>query len=124
MHDLYIDNNFVSFEQLVSKYDVPRSHFFSYLQVRSFVASQIAGFPHCFPVSPLHTIFKLKLEFRQIIRRTYKLLNIHNPTPLDGLKNRWEEDLGEQIPEDIWHKIIQRTHSSSICQHIIQYNTI
>lgn len=36
---------------------------------------------------------------------------------------QWEEDLGEQIPVDIWHK---RIHSSSICQHlaVIQFKVV
>ena len=35
--DLYLDNCFASFAQLQSKFYLPSSHFFCYLQIRNFV---------------------------------------------------------------------------------------
>lgn len=56
----------------------------------------------------------------------YKLLNSHNLTNLESLKDKWETDLGERISEDIWQKIIWRIYSSSIClRHaVIQFKIV
>ena len=126
LHDLYVDNVFASFEQLVSKYAIPRSHFFRYLQLRDFVKSQFAGFPLSPSTSLLDTIFSQGTVLKRIIGRIYELLNLHNSASLDNLKTKWEEDLGEQIPEESWQKIIQRIHSSSICQRhaVIQFKVV
>ncbi len=35
--DLYIDGVFASFDQLTSRFNIPKSHFFRYLQTRDFV---------------------------------------------------------------------------------------
>lgn len=55
---------------------------------------------------------------KQIVGRIYNLLSPHNLTTLDHLKNKWEENLNEQIADAIWQKIIQRIYSSSICQRL------
>jgi len=44
--DLYIDNVFASFQQLLVKFSLPRHHFFRYLQVRSFVQVAFPSFPN------------------------------------------------------------------------------
>lgn len=49
--DLYIDNTFASFEQLSTKYELPNSHFFCYLQIRDFVRRKFANFPNTPPLS-------------------------------------------------------------------------
>lgn len=38
LHDLYLDDTFASFEQLVQKFAIPNTHFYRYLQLRSFVS--------------------------------------------------------------------------------------
>lgn len=50
LKDLYVDNVFASFEQLVEKFSVPKKYFFRYLQVRNF-AKYAFRFP--FKTSPI-----------------------------------------------------------------------
>ena len=39
--DLFSEDTFMSFQQLVQKYNLLRKHFFKYLQIGSFIYSQI-----------------------------------------------------------------------------------
>lgn len=39
--DLYNEGTLMSFQQLIDKHDLPRKHFFKYLQIRSFIYSQM-----------------------------------------------------------------------------------
>ena len=123
---LYIDNKSASFEQLVKKFNIPRTHSFRYLQLRSFVASISNCFPTHPPTSLLDLIFKMDTDSRQIIGRIYKLLILHNPAIKENSKSRWEGGLNEQIPEEIWNRIIYRIHSSSICQRhsVVQFKVV
>ena len=126
LQDLYVDNNFASFEQLVDRFNIPRSHFFRYLQLRNFIASNFSCFPLCPRGSLLDSIFKLGKNSKQIIGKIYGLLNLFNLSTLDYLKHKWEEDLNEQIPDAVWQKIIRRIHTSSICQRhtVVQFKIV
>ena len=73
----------------------------------------------------LETIFKCNVDTK-IISRIYTLLNTHNVSSLDSLRNKWEADLGGNFPEAIWQKILQRIYSSSIClRHtVVQFKIV
>ena len=43
--DLFIEDKFASFAQLSSKFDLPTSNFFRYLQARHYVSDSVPGFP-------------------------------------------------------------------------------
>lgn len=126
LQDLYVDNNFASFEQLVNRFNIPRSHFFRYLQLRNFIASHSNCFPLYPQVSLLDSIFKMGKNLKQIIGKIYGLLNLFNLSTLDYLKHKWEEDLSEQIPDAVWQKVIRRIHTSSICQRhtVVQFKIV
>ena len=93
LSDLYIDGNFASFEQLVQKYDIPKSHFFRYLQLQNFVVLNSDCFPSCPHSSLLDLIFNCISLKKRAMSRIYEQLNIYDLTPLDILKNKWETDL-------------------------------
>lgn len=126
LSDLYIENTFASFVQLQQKYDLHKSHFYRYLQLRGFVASNSDCFPLSPPESLLEIILKCKVNMKKIIGRIYTLLNTHNMNSLDSLRTKWETDLDETISEEKWQKIIQRIYSSSIClRHtVIQFKIV
>lgn len=126
LSDLYVDGVFASFEQLVQNYDIPRLHFYKYLQLRNFVASNTDVYPSCPPTSLLDAVLNCKSDRKQTISIIYELLNTHDLIPLDLLKNKWETDLDESISDDTWHKVIQRIFSSSIClRHaVVQFKIV
>lgn len=39
--DLYNDGIVTSFQQIMREYDIPQKHFFKYLQIRSFIHSEM-----------------------------------------------------------------------------------
>lgn len=57
--DLYINNTFASFTQFQTKYHLPHSHFYFYLQIRHFTQVYIPEFttkePHILWLTPLTT---------------------------------------------------------------------
>lgn len=126
LSDLYINGTFASFEQLVQRYDIPKSHFYRYLQLRNFVALNSDCFPTSPPTSLLDTVFTLKSVTKRAIGSIYDLINTYNPTPLNLIKMKWETDFDEVIPEETWQKIIKNIFSSSIClRHaVIQFKVV
>uniref|UniRef100_A0A672FIX8 Reverse transcriptase domain-containing protein n=1 Tax=Salarias fasciatus TaxID=181472 RepID=A0A672FIX8_SALFA len=126
VEDLFIDGTFASFDQLVVKFNIPRSHFFRFLQLRSFISTSFTYFPSCPPETLLDSILKLKINCKGTIGKLYSLINTHNLRSLIFLKKQWEEDLGLEMSEEIWGNILDRIHSSSIClRHmVIQFKIV
>ncbi len=56
---LYIDGSFASFDQLSSVVNLPRTHFFRYLQIRDFIHNHFPGFPAVPPSAWVDTIFNI-----------------------------------------------------------------
>ena len=46
IRSLYIGGKFASFTQLSELFDIPRTHFFRYLQIRNLVCTNIVSFPN------------------------------------------------------------------------------
>lgn len=113
--DLFVNGSFMSFETLSREFDIPKSHFFRYLQIRSFVIKHYATYPNRPLSSPLEDCLHLQSISRGQISRTYNLLHLMDPTSLEELKRLWEQDLGLQLSDDIWNTSINLIHSTSIC---------
>lgn len=126
LHDLYFNVTFASFEQLVQKFTIPHTHFFRYLQLRSFVSSNSNRFPHCPAPSLIDSILEYRCGEKQSISKVYGLLNLHNLTALESLKQKWEKEIEDQLPDDVWQEAIRRIHSSSISlRHtIVQFKIV
>ncbi len=106
--DLYIEGTFASFEQLTVRYNIPRSHFFRFLQIRDFARKHFANFPSAPPPSATDTILRFDVCSKGSIS---KLIN----TPADSLRISWSSDLNMEIDQETWEEVLDRVHSSSIC---------
>lgn len=113
--DLYIDDVFASFQQLVDKFSLPRNNFFRYLQARSFIRNMYPQFPRL-PTPTSIDLFLEPLPFgKRMISFFYdKICSLHRSSLL-SIKTQWEEDLLEEISDELWESILYRVHSSSVC---------
>lgn len=71
---LYIGELFTSFSQLSQTYNLPKTHFFRYLQVRSFVQKTFIYFPNESKTSHVEHILKLNSDGRGLIAQIYDLI--------------------------------------------------
>ena len=123
--DLYTDNIFDSFENVCKRYNLPRSSFFKYLQIRHFVKSKFVHFPDL----PVVTVLdKLTLTFvnKGLISLLYSQLMSLGDQSLNKFKSRWEDELGIDLPEEYWAKALKRVNSSSSCARLglIQFKVL
>lgn len=114
-NDLYIEGIFSSFPQIMAKYEIPKSHFFRYLQIRSFVKSVSSLFPSQ-PATPAIDMLLLPPPISKgAISHGYdKILSLRS-NQFSAIKAQWEEDIGEELNQDLWELILLRVHSSSLC---------
>ena len=108
--DLFVEDTFISFEQLRTHFNITQSHFFRYLQLRSFISSSYSQFPLLPPHSFLDTILKISPQSKKCIGVVYSLLNSYNLKPLTLLKQQWEEELDMQISTEMWQDILDGIH--------------
>lgn len=71
--DLHKEGKLVSFEELTNKYDIPRTHFFKYLQLRSFVYAKMHSYIQP-PLSKLENLAVNKCTGKGQISLLYNIL--------------------------------------------------
>lgn len=115
-NNLYIEGTFASFQQLSSKFKIPNSHFFRYLQIRSFVRDSTPQFPSQPGSHGVDTLLLPPPSSKGVISCMYgRILSLHGSS-LSALKSLWELDIAQVIDDDSWDEILSRVHSSSMCQ--------
>ncbi len=78
VENLLIDNSFASFDQLTSKFNIPRSHFFRFLQLRRFISTSSSYFSSKPPSSFLDSIIKLHPSSKRSIWAIFSYWNNAN----------------------------------------------
>uniref|UniRef100_A0A669BN31 Reverse transcriptase domain-containing protein n=1 Tax=Oreochromis niloticus TaxID=8128 RepID=A0A669BN31_ORENI len=111
--DLYIQNTFASFEQLSLKFGLPKSHFFRYLQIRSFVKDKSSQFPSRSHSHDFDNLLSPPPPSQGLISCLYGRICSFGNFSTSAIKK--EQDLGCAIQDDSWDKILYRVHGSSLC---------
>lgn len=123
--DLYLNDTFMTFEQLQEHFGLPKSHFFRYLQIRNYVSSFVPQYQ------------KLKLDILDgclnenqgpelSVAFIYNLFQDMNNPSTAHIKIEWEKELNKPISDEIWRQALLKINNISInTRHcLIQYKTI
>ena len=100
-HKLFNDNIVTSFENLSKEYNLPRTHFYRYLQVRSYLKK------HTMSLQDLHPLVSYILKvyenpsFKKVTGQIYHIIN-NIKYQSSQIKVTWEKDLGMTITEEEW----------------------
>ena len=126
LKDLFSNNIFLSFEQVSQTFNLPRTHFFRYLQMRHFVQKKFSSFPNLPPLSPTDELLDLNPTAKGLISTIYTMISSINPQMLDHLRQAWEQDLDLHFSEVEWDGMIDQVHSSSPCARhgLIQFKVL
>lgn len=102
--DIYADEGLYSFQILCSKFNLPRSSFFFYLQLR--LALKAGGVPWQSPLPshPLHKIVHCTRGTSGLVSRLYRFISQHAHRPL-ALDTLWRADFPDLDPTFDWHKV-------------------
>lgn len=124
--DLFIDGSFTSFDQLSQKYDLPRSHFYRFLQARHYVSSILPTFPAEPNPNPIDGFLSFDPTVKGAISILYDIISNLRSAPLDRIKADWERDLGLALSDETWDSILSSIHRSSLCARhcLIQFKVV
>ena len=113
LKDLFEGDSMMSFDQLRMKYNLPQTHFFRFLQVRSFVQNH-AGHTFSLEMSPTENLLDKIRSNRFIVRRCYEAL-YKSSRAKDSALQVWAQDLGVEIDETTEISIWECASNISIC---------
>lgn len=124
--DLFTYDSFASFTFLCQDHNLSKSHYFTYLQVRSFASKHFPGYPCPPPKDLAYSVLNVNPFNKGTISKIYTLVLNSCPHTWDKAKTAWEGDIGESIPEDTWKSVTLRIHTSSFCiRHgLIQFKVV
>ena len=88
--DLYYNGTFVSFQYRCDSFNIPRTHFFRFLQIRNFIRNISQIFPRQHSGTPYDHVLDKPLSFKGIISATYRTLMALSSSNISDLKSQWE----------------------------------
>lgn len=111
--NLYVDGKFGSFTQLSQSFDLTKSCFFRYLQLRH-VQKSIPSFPD-FPVdNTIDHILSLSLYCKGLVSTLYNSMCNITPHSFQDVR-LWEDDIGVEMIDGQWEAVLKLQHLSSPC---------
>uniref|UniRef100_A0A3P8RLF1 Reverse transcriptase domain-containing protein n=1 Tax=Amphiprion percula TaxID=161767 RepID=A0A3P8RLF1_AMPPE len=112
IEDVLEGDKFISFEQIMTKYHIPKTDFWKYLQLRSCLLSMQKRTPLI-----KQTLVQEMIQANQLTKKTasafYSLMRQSHPPGLSGLKRMWKDITGS------WYKISREMKTRLIIYKII-----
>uniref|UniRef100_A0A3B5PRH3 Reverse transcriptase domain-containing protein n=1 Tax=Xiphophorus maculatus TaxID=8083 RepID=A0A3B5PRH3_XIPMA len=126
IRDLYTSGVFDSFTNLSSRYNLPGTHLFRYLQIRNFASKCFPNFPSIPPEQPWEQIIAYNPLQKGMISKIYRFILNLRVDSFVKIRNAWDKELGIQLTQDIWDDAIDRIRSSSSCARLslIQFKVV
>lgn len=120
--DLYNDGVLMSFEQLTNKYDLPKKHFFKYLQVRSFITNLLKSTVQ----PPLSTIENMAINHhhsRGLLSKFYNILIAASKESSLSYLQAWRSDMETDILVEEWNNscILAQKQTINTRFRLVQY---
>jgi len=122
--DLYIDDKFASFNQLQSVFNLPRSDFFRYLQVRHYVQTVIPQFMDKPEINSFEKTLLVNPSSRHLVSRCVNSLQL--PVSTNHIKEAWARDFDEDVSDETWNDSLNKIQDCSInARHrLIQFKVV
>nr|AAP06429.1 hypothetical protein [Schistosoma japonicum] len=99
---IYIEGTFAS-DLLKEIYNLPRSNFFRYLQIRDYVRKHLPTFRNAKP-SMFDGCMNICPTSGKLISRLYDAFQSVSTPSTDAIKAKWEEKLGTNISVADWEE--------------------
>lgn len=116
--DLYDNMIQMTFQQLQSKFSIPKEHHYGFLQVRHYVGSKTL--PPLDPVmySEAERFLIARKGLTRFISSFYALLYSLNTGDIISIAQKWEKDLDTEYIEDDWQEAIKVFKSTFTCNRL------
>ncbi|KAG9283901.1 WD repeat-containing protein 3 isoform X1 [Astyanax mexicanus] len=127
IRDMYSENNVLySFEEIQGAYNIPRTHFFKYLQIRSYIMKKYKHQLNKPPLSSLEEVILNHMHSRGQVSVSYSLILENSNESSTDKRMKWSSDMGTEISEDDWKMLCHTAQTQTINTRfkLIQYKWI
>ncbi len=114
MEDFYKGRDLMSFAQIVAQFDIPKKHFFKFLQFRSYVSSYQGAKLTKPNKTPLEDLLSKSAQSKGLISMFYKMLESFSKESSEFKLAAWREDLNVNIPLDVWEEICMKAQLQTV----------
>lgn len=104
----------LSFQDLSQKFDLPKTHFLKYVQIRNFINKAQNHSPTLPDLSPLEKNTLNNLNCGKQISMFYRLISTNCRKNTDIKRLAWCQDINENITEDEWQSICLKAQTQTI----------
>lgn len=116
--DLYVNDVFASFNELVTRFNFNKSDLFRYFQLRNFAKKCSTLFPKIPTSSGIDLVLRAKTLVKGHISYLYKLTSSPSESLLYRTKMKWESELHMSFSELFWEGAVRAINSSSSCARL------
>lgn len=106
--DLYRDGQLLPFEDFRANWDLPQGHFLLYGAVTRTMRRYWTGDASEPPTHATGEYMSLAGGVIKAVSCIYRAIRSDTTKPLEGLKQKWEEDLNHPIEDREWEKTLER----------------
>lgn len=121
--DLYDDNKLMTFEMLRNKHHIPSTHFFKYLQLRSYISKAQNHSLLCPPLSKLETIIVHHSSGHGQVSLIYDLCKTESEESSENKRLAWSTDLNAEVTIEEWGQICHKAQVQTINTRFDSYST-
>ena len=124
LKDLYKEGIFASFSDICENFYL--SQVFRYFQICQFIRSNTTDFPNEQDPSALEDILDVSSSLKGLISRIYNIITSHGDNILDKIRAKWDDELGEAIPDGTWEEAVRRVNGTRSCARLslIQFRVL
>ncbi|OCT80028.1 hypothetical protein XELAEV_18026845mg [Xenopus laevis] len=112
VNEIYVDNAFLTFDQLKDKFNLPNRMFFRFLQLRHALTQQFRSRPLQIKTSPIEDLLR-KQQLNKPLSTLYGHVRQAKPSSTQGLYQKWIVNIPDLTSEQ-WNTILQDTLSPLI----------
>lgn len=102
--NLYNGYTLMSFNEIKNRFNIPQSHFFKYLQLQSFIHSNLNHSSNCPPLTVLEQFATQRQQSKGQILTLYNIFSDAKESS-DSKRRLWSEDLRECVLYSGWSQI-------------------
>lgn len=113
---LYEKKTLLSFDHICKRYNIPRTEFFRYLQIQSFLNNRKDGGVSYQP-SPLERLVSTRRK-KGILGLRYKALSKYEKGKPAFMASNWNGDLNIDIDDATWLQICKLANNISVCNRL------
>ncbi len=112
--NLYRNGKLLTFEQICKEHDIPKKHFFKYLQLKHFISSKNKDLMSEPPLTNLENLIITNLAKRGLVSLFYGTLISHEKQSSKDRLEAWKVNIGEDILEEDWEVACLKAQQNAI----------